>query len=166
MVNFDFESIKKELSNVEKDNKKQYYFKKYLEVEDKYYQIQKINLNWIDKVKYELIKMKYNKKERAWVNFQLNMYYQERTEYKKYKIQFEGLFKDRDNEKSDILKIKLIYEKMEKTIKKIIRYKEMINEYIEEKNTYKEVSELSKSMIDLSLINFSDSFGTNLNKKD
>ncbi len=147
MLTFDLENIKKEIGNIEKNAKKEYYYKKFLEIENEYYEIQTSNLKWIEKIKFESIKYKYSNKERTWINFQLNMYYQERTEYKKYKSQIEDNYKNDENNENYI-KIRFLYEKIKKTIKKIKRYKEMLNEYIFEKNTFKEVSELSKIMID------------------
>ncbi len=148
MKGFNFEKIKEELGSIEKNGRKDYYYKKYLDLENEYLKIQYENLKWVEKIKYEIIKYKYSTKERTWINFQLNMYYQERTEYKKYKNQIEELYKKDDEENENYIKIKFLYEKIQKTIKKIKRYKEMLNEYIFEKNTYKEVSELSKLMID------------------
>ncbi len=145
---FNFDNINKELYYIEKKNlvweKKEYYRKKINEIDNEYNIEHKKTLKWMEKVKIEIQKYKYEKKERAWIHFQMNMFYQSRSEYKKIKNDIDEYL---EKELIEEIRLKNLYEKLDKMWKRIKRFKNMIDEYIEEKNMYKEVSELSKIMI-------------------
>ncbi len=118
-----------------------------MERDNEYIEENRKILKWLEKIKLEMIKKKYTIKEQAWIRFQLNMFYQERSNYKKQQKEIEYCF-EKWMENGYFHRIFFLDEKIDKIIKRICKYKESIDSYIEEKSIYKEVSELSKSMID------------------
>ncbi len=149
MVFFDFEKLSKDLNkdldDINRYEKKEYYRRKYYEIDNEYNNNQRKLLKWIEKTRIEMNKSKYSRKEKGWIHFQMNMFYQERSAYKKFKeLLDEALIKWEEVEY--FRKIKILYEKIEKTIKKIKRYEEMIDEYIENKNTLKDIQELTEKI--------------------
>ncbi len=144
---FNFDILKKEIGEYEKIEKKEYYRRKIINIENEYTEENRKIMKWLEKIKIEMNKDKYSKKEKAYIHFQLNMFYQERSDFRKKCKEIQFYFENFDKSK-DLFNIKLLYEKIEKSVKKIKRYKENIEEYIEEKCLYKDISEVSKIMIE------------------
>ncbi len=149
MVNINFEKLSKdlnkELDDINRYERMEYYRRKYNDIENEQNLEQRKLLKWMEKTRIEMNKSKYSRKEKGWIHFQMNMFYQERSAYRKFKELIEESFKKWEEEEY-YRKIKILYEKIEKTVKRIKRYKEMIDEYIDDKNTLKDIEEITKKI--------------------